>query len=100
MKPIIYMPALNEEQHIRALLVALPARLQGIDSIEYLVVDDGSTDQSVTLRQRITVLKRYNVRYLLTADAGLVDYYAVQPGFVGPRKIAGYWLIESLESGR
>lgn len=46
MKLIIYMPAFNEEHNIEKVLRGLPQRLQGIDSIEYLVVDDGSTDRT------------------------------------------------------
>ena len=42
----IVIPALNEEQHIQHVLGSLPRRLEGIDSIEYLVVDDGSTDRT------------------------------------------------------
>ena len=44
MKLIIQIPCLNEAQTLPATIRALPVSLPGIDQIEYLVVDDGSTD--------------------------------------------------------
>jgi glycosyltransferase involved in cell wall biosynthesis len=44
MKLIIQIPCFNEEQTLPATLRDLPRALPGIDTIEILVVDDGSTD--------------------------------------------------------
>ncbi len=49
MKLVIYMPVLNEEEGILETLKALPKKIEGISEIQYLVVDDGSTDNSVKL---------------------------------------------------
>lgn len=49
MKLIIYMPALNEEECIESVIASLPRMLRGVDDIQYLVVDDGSTDATVAL---------------------------------------------------
>lgn len=46
MKLIIYMPALNEEKDIKYVIAALPKAVNKIDCVEYLVVDDGSTDKT------------------------------------------------------
>lgn len=46
MKLLIYMPALNEEKHIQEVISDLPQKLDDIDEIQYLVVDDGSTDKT------------------------------------------------------
>ena len=43
-KLIIQIPCLNEAEHLPATLADLPRSLPGIDVIEYLVIDDGSTD--------------------------------------------------------
>jgi len=45
------MPALNEEENIKQVIKSLPRSLEKIDQIEYLVVDDGSTDQTVAISQ-------------------------------------------------
>lgn len=44
---VIQIPCLNEEQTLSALVAALPKSIPGIDRIEVLVVDDGSTDRTV-----------------------------------------------------
>jgi glycosyltransferase involved in cell wall biosynthesis len=44
MKLIIQIPSFNEAEHLGATIADLPRSLPGIDAIEYLVVDDGSTD--------------------------------------------------------
>jgi glycosyltransferase involved in cell wall biosynthesis len=46
MKLIIQIPAWNEEQHLAEALEALPTSIDGIDHVEVLVVDDGSTDRT------------------------------------------------------
>ena len=46
MKLLIYMPALNEEKHIQEVISGLPRTLDKIDKIQFLVVDDGSTDKT------------------------------------------------------
>ena len=49
MKLIIQIPCLNEEVTLPAVLRDLPRSLPDIDCIEFLVVDDGSTDRTVQL---------------------------------------------------
>ena len=44
MKLVIQVPCLNEGPRIQAVVDALPRRLEGVDSVEVLVIDDGSTD--------------------------------------------------------
>ena len=44
MKLVIQIPCLNEEATLPATLADLPRELDGFDSVEWLVVDDGSTD--------------------------------------------------------
>jgi glycosyltransferase involved in cell wall biosynthesis len=43
-KLIIQIPCLNEADSLPQTLAALPRRIEGIDSIEYLLIDDGSSD--------------------------------------------------------
>lgn len=44
MKLVIIIPALNEEGSLAGVLARIPATIDGIDEIETIVVDDGSTD--------------------------------------------------------
>src|SRR5919197_834964 len=47
MKLIIQIPCFNEEQTLPLTLADLPRELPGIDAVEWLVIDDGSTDRTV-----------------------------------------------------
>ncbi|MEZ5115149.1 MAG: glycosyltransferase family 2 protein [Candidatus Nanopelagicales bacterium] len=44
MKLIIQIPCLNEAEHLPTTLADLPREVDGFDEVEWLVVDDGSTD--------------------------------------------------------
>lgn len=46
MKLIIQIPCLNEEATLPATLAALPRTIEGVDVVEILIVDDGSTDRT------------------------------------------------------
>lgn len=47
MKLIIQIPCYNEEKVLPTTLADLPRKLDGIDKVEWLIVDDGSTDSTV-----------------------------------------------------
>ncbi len=47
MKVIIQIPCYNEEASLAVALKALPRVLPGVDTVEWLVIDDGSTDRTV-----------------------------------------------------
>ena len=47
MKLIIQIPCLNEEQTLPATLADLPREITGFDIVEWLVIDDGSTDRTI-----------------------------------------------------
>ncbi|MGD1912828.1 MAG: glycosyltransferase family 2 protein [Rivularia sp. (in: cyanobacteria)] len=46
-KLIIQIPCYNEEATLGATLAELPRRIHGIDSIECLIIDDGSKDRTI-----------------------------------------------------
>src|SRR5687768_4520958 len=47
MKLIIQIPCLNEEETLPATLADLPREVDGFDIVEWLIIDDGSTDRTV-----------------------------------------------------
>jgi glycosyltransferase involved in cell wall biosynthesis len=47
MKLIIQIPCFNEEDQLPATLADLPRQLDGVDTIEWLIIDDGSTDRTI-----------------------------------------------------
>lgn len=52
MKLIVQIPCLNEEETLPAALATIPRAIPGIDTIEILVIDDGSTDRTVEVARR------------------------------------------------
>jgi glycosyltransferase involved in cell wall biosynthesis len=55
MKLIVQIPCYNEESTLPATLRDLPRQLPGIDSIEFLIVDDGSTDGTLAVARALGV---------------------------------------------
>lgn len=51
-KLIIQIPCLNESGTLPATITALPRRIEGIDTIELLVIDDGSDDGTAALARK------------------------------------------------
>ncbi|MGQ0633933.1 MAG: glycosyltransferase family 2 protein [Planctomycetaceae bacterium] len=49
MKLIVQIPCLNEEETLQGTVRDIPRRINGIDWVEILVIDDGSTDQTVAV---------------------------------------------------
>ncbi len=67
MKLIIQIPCYNEAQTLEVALNDLPRQIQGIDTIEYLIINDGSQDDTVK------VAKHWGVHYVVnfTRNKGL-----------------------------
>jgi glycosyltransferase involved in cell wall biosynthesis len=55
MKLIIQIPCFNEEGQLPLTLSRLPRRLPGFDVVEWLVIDDGSTDRTVEVAREAGV---------------------------------------------
>lgn len=47
MKLIIQIPCFNEEKTLPQTIADLPKHINGIDTIEYLIINDGSTDKTI-----------------------------------------------------
>src|SRR3954465_12382067 len=52
MKLIVQIPAFNEEGTIAATLRDIPKKIDGITSIETLVIDDGSSDKTAEVAKK------------------------------------------------
>lgn len=51
MKLVIQIPCYNEEEHISETIDAIPDSFPGIDQIEILIVDDGSSDRTCAVAE-------------------------------------------------
>ena len=52
MKLVIIIPCYNEEKTLPDVLRSIPKRIPGIDKIDIVVIDDGSTDKSVIVAKK------------------------------------------------
>lgn len=59
MKLIIQVPCYNEAETLEIALNDLPKKIEGIDEIEYLIINDGSADNTVE------VAKKWGVNYVV-----------------------------------
>jgi glycosyltransferase involved in cell wall biosynthesis len=55
MKLVIQIPCLNEEDTLPEVIRDLPDEVPGFDEVEYLVVDDGSTDGTIETARKLGV---------------------------------------------
>lgn len=62
MKLVIMIPCLNEEATLPLVLKDIPTHIEGVDSIETLIVDDGCTDRTVDVARSLGV--RHFVHHL------------------------------------
>lgn len=60
MKLIIQIPCYNEAETLEIALNDLPKKIEGIDEIEYLIIDDGCTDDTVN------VAKNWGVHHVVS----------------------------------
>lgn len=59
MKLVVQIPCLNEEETLPLVLKSIPKKIKGIDQIEVLIIDDGSTDHT------IDVAKGFGVKHFV-----------------------------------
>lgn len=59
MKLVVQIPCLNEENTLPLVLESIPSKIKGIDEIVILIIDDGSTDNT------IKVAKKYGVSHFV-----------------------------------
>ncbi len=53
MKLIIQIPCYNEEQEIYNTIINLPTKIAGIQKVDILIIDDGSTDETLKICKKI-----------------------------------------------
>lgn len=82
MKLIIQIPCYNEESTLATTLLALPKHIDGIDEIQILIIDDGSTDKTVEI-----------------AKQQGIENFVVFPNNLGLAKAFSMGLAKSLELG-
>lgn len=55
MKVIIQIPCLNEEKTLPLVMKNMPKKIPGVDVVEYMIIDDGCTDNTVAVAKKLGV---------------------------------------------
>jgi glycosyltransferase involved in cell wall biosynthesis len=55
MRLVVQVPCLNEEKTLPLVINSIPKKIDGIDQIEILIIDDGSTDKTVAVAKKLGV---------------------------------------------
>src|SRR6187397_3674763 len=89
MKLIVQIPCLDEEATLPATIADIPRAIEGIDEIELLVIDDGSTDRTVE------VAREHGVEHIvrLTNNKGLAA--AFQAGLDAALKLGADVIVNT-----
>ena len=89
MKLVIQIPCLNEEETLPVTLRDLPREVAGFESVEWLIIDDGSTDRTVE------VARDYGVDHIvrLTNNKGLASGF--QPGLDAALKLGADVIVNT-----
>src|SRR5919201_2750128 len=76
MKLIIQIPCFNEAQQLPQTLAVLPRDVEGFDAVEWLVIDDGSSDETIAVARELGVdhlVRLTNNKGLATAFQAGID---------------------------
>ena len=85
-----YLPGLSSKSKVVFFRYILPPYPVDMDKINLVF----SLDSSIIFKQRINILKRYHIQYVLIDNHFLSDYYANQPQFFDVQEVDGYWLLK------
>src|SRR6188472_3285162 len=69
MKLIVQIPCLNEEATLPETLKAIPRTIPGVDTVEVLVIDDGSTDATASVARALGASVRLGADVIVNTDA-------------------------------
>ena len=77
MKLVVQIPCLNEGETLAEVLETIPRKIKGFKSVEVVVIDDGSTDNTIAVAQAHgvdAVIRHRSTRGLAEAFRSGVDY--------------------------
>ena len=77
MKLVVQIPCLNEEATLGEVIDSIPPTVEGFESVEIVVIDDGSTDKTIEIARQhgvSTIIRHRSTRGLAEAFRSGVDY--------------------------
>jgi len=88
-KLIIQIPCLNEENQLPVALAELPREVPGVDVVEWLIIDDGSTDAT------IEVARKHGVDHIVKFPQNRGLAAAFQAGLDASLKLGADYIVNT-----
>lgn len=86
---IIQIPCFNEEQTLPATLADLPREVPGVDRVEWLIIDDGSSDRTVE------VAREHGVHHCVSFPANRGLSWAFRAGIDACLKLGADYIVNT-----
>lgn len=76
MKLIVQIPCYNEEKTLHLVVNSIPRKITGIDKVEVMIIDDGSTDKTIEVAKKLGV--DHIVRHKKNKGLAMTFYDGIQ----------------------
>ena len=102
MKLIVQIPCYNEEETLSQTYADIPKEIDGIDEVEILIIDDGSSDRTIDIARELgvnhIVKNKHNIGLARTFRRGIEECLKLNADIIvntdGDNQYAGWYITK------